>query len=109
MKNTLKRALSFLVVFALVCVPMIASAAVGDGVAMPEVCIYSGEYVTVEAGATTYFEIGTGMNCGTYGFTVEGEGDFGDGNDNIKNSNANGKQNIVNIGRNNSANGNIKF
>ncbi len=76
MKNTLKRALSFLVVFALVCVPMIASAAVGDGVAMPEVCIYSGEYVTVEAGATTYFEIGTGMNCGTYGFTVEGEGDF---------------------------------
>ena len=40
---------------------------------------------------------------------IEGEGDFGDGNDNIKNSNANGKQNIVNIGRNNSANGNIKF
>lgn len=40
---------------------------------------------------------------------VEGEGDFGDGNDNIKNSNLKGKQNIVNIGRNNSANGNIKF
>ncbi len=76
MKNTLKRALSFLVVFALVCVPMIASAAVGDGVAMPEVCIYSGEYVTVEAGVTTYFEIGTGMTAGTYGFRIEGEGEF---------------------------------
>ena len=76
MKNTMKRALSLLVVFAMVCVPMIASAAVGDGVAMPDVCIYSGEYVTVEAGATTYFEIGTGMTAGTYGFVVEGEGDF---------------------------------
>jgi hypothetical protein len=76
MKNTMKKALSLLVAFALVCVPMIASAAVGDGVAMPSDCIYSGDYVTVGAGETVYFEIGTGMTAGTYGFTVEGEGDF---------------------------------
>lgn len=76
MKNTMKKALSLLVAFALVCVPMIASAAVGDGVAMPSDCIYSGDYVTVGAGETAYFEIGTGMTAGTYGFTVEGEGDF---------------------------------
>ncbi len=74
----MKKALSLLVVFAMVCCPMIASAAAGDGVATPptENCIYSGDTVSVEAGATTYFEIGTEGMIGTYDFVVEGTGDF---------------------------------
>lgn len=78
MKNTMKRALSLLVVFAMVCVPMVANAAAGDGVATPpsENCIYSGAVVTVEAGATTYFEISTDGAADTYDFVVEGTGDF---------------------------------
>ncbi len=50
----------------------------GTPVATPsyEYCIYSGDTVTVPAGETVYFEIGTNNAPGTYGFSVEGNGDF---------------------------------
>ncbi len=78
MKKIMKKALSLLLVLALVVVPMTVMAAEGDYVAIPswENCIYSGDTVTVDANTTTYFEIGTEGVSGTYDFVVEGTGDF---------------------------------
>lgn len=72
----MKKVLAIVLALAVLSVPMMASAAAGDGVAMPSTCIYSGDSVTVAAGATEYFEIGTNFTSGTYDFIVEGDGAF---------------------------------
>lgn len=78
MKKIMKKVLSLVLVLALAIVPMTVMAAEGDPVATPPYsnCIYSGDTVAVEAGATTYFEVGTNGAAGTYDFIVEGTGDF---------------------------------
>lgn len=76
MKKIMKKVLSLALVVALAIAPMTVMAAVGDPVAMPSDCIYSGDTVTVEAGQTKYFEIGTWPELGTLGFVVEGMGNF---------------------------------
>ncbi len=74
----MKKALSFILALVITLMPVSVFAAEGDPVAVPswEYCIYSGDTVTVEAGATVYFEIGTDQVSGTYDFVVEGTGDF---------------------------------
>ncbi len=74
MKSMMKKTLSVIIALAMILVPMSVFAAAGDPVAMPENFIWSGSIVTVEAGATTYFELGGSV--GTFEFIVEGTGDF---------------------------------
>lgn len=74
MKSMMKKTLSVIIALAMILVPMSVFAATGDPVAMPENFIWSGSVVTVEAGATTYFELGGSV--GTFDFIVEGTGDF---------------------------------
>lgn len=78
MKKIMKKALSLLVVVAMICASMTVMAATGDYVEIPslEYCIYSGDTVTVAANTTTYYEIGTEGVSGTYEFVVEGTGAF---------------------------------
>jgi len=76
MRSIMKKAVALVIVAVMLCMPVITNAAVGDPVAMPSNYISNGEVVTVEAGATTYFEIGTDGVAGTYDFVVEGSGSF---------------------------------
>lgn len=78
MKKIMKKVLSLALVLALAIAPATVMAAEGDPVATPPYtnCIYSGDQVVVEAGATTYFEVGTNNTPGTYDFVVEGTGSF---------------------------------
>ncbi len=77
MKRSIGKVIALALVLALA-IPFAVSAAVGDPVPTPPWtnCIYSGDIVTVDAGATVYFEIGTNGASGTYDFVVEGNGAF---------------------------------
>lgn len=78
MKSMMKKTLSVIIALAMILVPMSVFAAVGDPIPVPswQYCIYSGDTVTVGAGETIYFEIATEGSEETFGFVVEGAGDF---------------------------------
>lgn len=76
MKNVMKKAVALLVVMAMLCAPVVTNAAIGETIPMPETCIWSGDTVTVGAGETAYFEIGTDATPGTYAFEVVGNAAF---------------------------------
>ena len=76
MKNVMKKAVALLVVMAMLCAPVVTNAAIGEIIPMPETCIWSGDTVTVGAGETAYFEIGTDATPGTYAFEVVGNAAF---------------------------------
>lgn len=73
----MKKALSFILALVITLMPMSALAAAGDAVAVPSMDYYieNGATVTVEAGATVFYEIGVGYDASA-GFKVTGEGDF---------------------------------
>lgn len=78
MKSMMKKTLSVIIALAMILVPMSVFAAAGDPVPVPsyEYCISSGDTVTVGAGETIYFEIGTEGIESALDFVVEGTGDF---------------------------------